>query len=167
MTRAVEDWVREQVESYAKEFVHLERLRTSQEAKDELQRMNQVLDKWKNQFLGEIGIGDKVKPPPPPPPPPLPRHPVAKLRISSKHSYAGRAVTFKPRIEFYDQNGERVAAVPYVWRSSDWEVATVDEDSLTIRTHQPGKTELWAETLEPGAHGFTVKIGRASCRERV
>src|SRR5262249_19025402 len=48
----------------------------------------------------------------------------------------------------------------YVWRSSDWEVATIDEDSLTIRTHQPGKTELWAETLEAGAHGITVKSNR-------
>jgi hypothetical protein len=160
LTRAVEEWVREQVETFAKEFVRLERLRTTQEAKDELQRMNQVLDRWKNQFLAETGIGERVKPQKPDPPERLPRRAPAKLRITSKHSYAGREVTFKPRIEFYDQNGERVAAVPYVWRSSDWEVATVDEDSLTIRTHQPGKTELWAATLEAGAHGITVKSNR-------
>jgi hypothetical protein len=160
LTRAVEDWIRQQVDSYAKEFVRLERLRPSQEVKDELQRMNQALDEWKNQFLAEIGIGPGVKPPPPPPTPPLPRRLPAKLSIFTKHSYAGREVTFKPRIEFYDQNGERVAACPYAWRSSDWEVATVDEDALTIRTHQPGRVELWAESLIPGVHGINVKSNR-------
>lgn len=160
LTRALEEWIRVQIESYAQEFVRLERLRTTQEAKNELQRMNQALDAWKNQFLDEIGLGEHVQPPPPPPPTPLPRRPPGRLRITARHSYAGREITFKPKIEFYDANGERVGPVPYVWRSSDWEVATADEDSLTIRTHQPGKTELWAESLEAGAHSVPVKSNR-------
>lgn len=160
LTRAVEEWIRKQIEGYAREFVRLERLKASQEVKNELQRMNQALDKWKNQFLAQTGIGDKVKPATPSQSDPLPRRAPAVLRVSSKHNYAGREITFKPRIEFFDSNGQRVASVPYVWRSSDWEVATVDEDSLTVRTHQPGKTELWAETLEPGAHDVAVRSNR-------
>jgi hypothetical protein len=159
LTRAVEEWVREQITAYANEFVSLEKLRTSQESKDELQRMNQALNRWKNQFLTEMGIGPGVEQPPPPPPP-RPRHPPAKIRVRLQHDYAGRSVTFRPRIEFFDLDGARVSPVPYRWHSSDPEVATVQEESLTITTHQPGKSELWAETLKPGIHGITLKSNR-------
>jgi hypothetical protein len=161
LSRAVEEWIREQVTAYANEFVHLENLRTSQEAKNELQRMNEALDHWKNQFLSEIGIGNKGEPPPPPPPrPSLPRRPPTRVKVRLQHDYAGRHVTFKPRIEFYDQTGASVAAVPYIWHTSDPDVAAVDTDSLTITTRQPGKAELWAETVHTNGRDSSVTSNR-------
>jgi hypothetical protein len=160
LSRAVEEWIREQVAAYANEFVDLENLRTSQETKNELQRMNQALDHWKNQFLSEIGIGKKGDSPPPSPPPSLPRRPPARIRVRLQQDHAGRQVTFKPRIEFYDQAGAQVAAVPYRWHSSDSTVAAIDEESLTITTGQPGKAEIWAETVKPGARDNTVTSNR-------
>ncbi len=57
LKRATEEWLREQIEAYANEFVKLDKLKASQEQKEELSRMNSVLNEWKNQFLKELGIG--------------------------------------------------------------------------------------------------------------
>lgn len=153
LTRAVEDWIGKQLEAYAVEFVKLDQLRASQEQKLALSRMNAALAQWANKFVDFLSLGPTGDDggnggPKPSPPTPLPRRPPAKIKLRLTHHVAGIGVALRPTIEFFDAKGERVHAVPYLWYSSDWNVATVDQQLLTIVTHAPGETDVWAETTD-------------------
>ncbi len=162
LTRAIKEWLRKQIEAYANEFVKLDRLKASQEQKEELSRINSVLNEWKNQFLKELGIGvsgdgtgtgerpDKREK--------LPAISPSKIKLIVPFKQAGVNVSFKPKLEFFDIDGKRVRPVPYRWYSSDWNVATVDDELLTITTHAHGETEIWAETIAKGLKSNKVTL---------
>jgi hypothetical protein len=151
LTQAVREWVRETIERYCQEFVKLERLKASQKDRDEWQRISEKMNEWKNKFLENLragvgkgrGSGGGIRPTRH-----LPKGDVASVSVSLSHEYAGIGVAIQPTIEFRDAAGERVRMAPYRWHSADWNVATVDEDLFRVVTHTPGRTEIWAETIE-------------------
>ena len=150
LTRALKEWIRQQVERYAQEFETRDRRRYSQDEANALSAMNQALDEWKNQFLEGLlsGLTGGLGPGPPPPPPPLPVGIPVSMNLDLTHQRAGVGVSFKPIIKFFDVSGQRIRPVPYRWISTDTNVAMVDEDLLVINTFSFGTTTLYAETLD-------------------
>lgn len=57
VTRALEEWIRNQVSEYEADFKRLDRLSASQEQRNRLQELNQMLDQWKNRFLDDMSYG--------------------------------------------------------------------------------------------------------------
>jgi len=150
LTRAVERFISEQIQGYAREFEARERRRYDQEEKNALSKMNEALDRWKNRFLSELlrglwGAGDDGSPPPPPP---LPTGKPARLELSLTHQRAGRGVAFRPTLKFLDSTGKRIRPVPFRWVSEDNNIAMVDEDLMVINTFSYGQTDIFAETLQ-------------------
>jgi len=151
LTRALENWIKEQILQYEEEFKKREHLSASSEQRKKLRDLNDLLDRWKNKFLedvgfgtGGVGAGEGERPKPPRRP--LPQIQASKVTIGSPFSKAGIGVWLRMRVDFTDANGERVAPPPYLWYSSDWAVATVDENRVV--THTPGKVEVWLETAD-------------------
>ncbi|MEW5702284.1 MAG: Ig-like domain-containing protein [Candidatus Zixiibacteriota bacterium] len=149
LSRAVERFVSEQIQAYAKEFEARDRRRYDQEEKSALSKMNEALDRWKNRLLNELlrghwGPGDGG---PPPPPPPLPSGAPARIEVSLSHQMAGLGVALRPTIRFFDRNGVRIRPVPFRWVSDDTNVAMVDEDLMIINTFSYGATSIYAEIL--------------------
>jgi len=150
LTRALKDWVRQQVERYSQEFETRDRRRYTQDEANALSNMNAALDNWKNQFLeglfaglaGGTGVGQ------PPPSPPLPTGIPARLDLELTHQRAGVGVSFRPILKFLDATGVRIRPVPFRWVSTDTNVAMVDEDLLVINTFSFGTTTIYAETLD-------------------
>ncbi len=161
LTRALRDWISRQIEDYSAEFVKLDRLQASKEEKDELSRLNDQLNAWKNRFLerefggvgqdGSDGTGKRPRTR-------LPRGEVARVVLTMNHGHAGQGVTFRPSLDFFDAAGTRVRAVPYMWESSDWAVATVDGELNMVTTHTPGTTEITAVCKDSGMRSNTVAI---------
>ena len=172
LIRALAEWLSQQIDSYSDEFVKLDRLQASQEEKDQLKRINDALNRWKNKFLeqefggsGELGrkgvsaIPDRPR---------LPRGEPARLVLSLSHSAAGQGVSLRPSLDFLASDGSRVRAVPYSWDSSDWAVATIDDELNMITTHGPGTTEIsatckpllprWVQTLVTFGGKSTIGI---------
>lgn len=147
LTRAIREWVSSQIEEYCAEFVKLDRLQATKEERDELSRLNDQMNAWKNRFLdrefggigegGTRGTGGKPRPR-------LPRGEVARLVLAVNHGHAGQGVTFRPSLDFFDAAGTRVRAIPYEWKSSDWAVATIDDELNMITTHAPGIADITA-----------------------
>ncbi len=150
LTRAVEKFISNQIEIYAKEFEARDRRRSDQEEKNALSKMNEALDRWKNRFLGELmrGLWGLGVTGPPPPPPPLPTGRVARLELTLTHQRAGIGVAFRPMLKFFDHEGRRIRPVPFRWISEDNNIAMVDEDLMIINTFAFGKTHVYAETLD-------------------
>lgn len=152
LTQAVKEWTRLAIEKYCETFAKLEKLKATQKDRDEWQRISETMNEWKDKFLDIAGLGlgdqsgggDRGRPPGPR----LPRGEVASIRVSLSHELAGVGVGIQPTIEFRDAAGQRVRLTPYRWCSSDWNVAIVDEDFFQVQTFSPGKTEIWAETLD-------------------
>jgi hypothetical protein len=150
LTRAVERFISEQVQAYAKEFEARDRRRYDQEEKNAISKMNEALDRWKNRFLSEYmhglwGLGEVG---PPPPPPPLPAGKPARLELTLTHQKAGLGIAFRPTLKFFDHEGGPIRPVPFRWISEDNNVAMVDEDLMIISTFTYGQTAIWAETLD-------------------
>ncbi len=82
----------------------------------------------------------------------------SKIKLVVPFKQAGVNVSIKPKIEFFDVDGKRVRSIPYRWHSNDWNVATVDDELLTITTHTPGETEIWAETISGGLQSNKVTL---------
>lgn len=161
LTRALQQWIANQIEEYASEFVKLDKLQSSEEEKNDLSRLNEQLNNWKNKFLqeqfgglgttgsgGSGGSGRK----------PLPKGEVANVRLSASHAYAGRGVSFRPTVEFFDKSGQRVRAIPHVWSSSDWAVATIDNELNTVTTHKPGTVEITVSCKDSGVHSNVLAL---------
>jgi hypothetical protein len=151
LTRAVEKWIAEQLDLYAKEFELRDKRRIGQEDRNSLAKMNEALDRWKDKFLQTVmdslvGPGrDGVVTPPINV---LPSGRVSRLELLLSHSRAGVGVALRPSLKFYDSKGNRVRPVPYRWTSDDTNIAIVDEELSVVNTFAFGKTEIRAETLD-------------------
>ncbi|MBI4583000.1 MAG: hypothetical protein HY717_03105 [Planctomycetes bacterium] len=149
LTRAVKCFMSQQIELYAKEFEARDRRQYDREAKNEISKINEALDRWKNRFLNELmqGLWGPGQDGQPPPPPPLPAGKPARLELSLSHRKAGLGVAFRPTLKFFDENGRRIRTVPFKWISEDNNVVMVDEDLMIINTFAHGETGVYAETL--------------------
>ena len=152
LTRAVEAFIATQIEALAREFEERSRRQYDQQEKDGLSKMNEALDRWKNQFMSTylaalFGQG-RDGGSPPPPPPPLPSGVAKTITVSLAHEYSGIGVSFRPVLRFWDKDGTRIRPVPYRWVSEDTNVAWVDDDLNIVSTFAAGSTRLWAETLD-------------------
>lgn len=161
LSRAIETWVREEIEKYAGEFELKDKRKIDQEEKNGLSKMNEALDKWKNKFLQNMidsiwGPGKDGGAPPPPPP--LPSGKATRLELNLSHNRAGVGVTIRPSLKFLDKKGQRIRPVPYRWVSDDTNVAMVDEALLAINTFSFGKTEIYAETLDGKTKSNPVQL---------
>jgi hypothetical protein len=160
LTRGVDKFISNQIQTYAKEFEARERRRSDQEEKNAISKMNEALDRWKNRFLGELmrglwGPGDVGQPHRPPP---LPTGKPAKLELTLTHQKAGIGVAFRPTLKFFDREGKRIRPAPYRWMSEDNNIAMVDEDLMIINTYSFGQTAIYAETLDGKMHSNKVPL---------
>lgn len=138
---AIQTWLSEQIDEYSSDFVKIDRLQATEEEKDELRRLNEMLDHWKNEYLqNEFGLGGQggEQSGPKPKPNPLPSGTPARVEISLTHHRAGQGVSLKPGYQFFDMNENRIKPVPFEWDSSDHAVATFDENLNILNTHAPG-----------------------------
>lgn len=162
LIRAITEWVSVQIEKYSADFVKLDRLQASKEEKDELSRMNEALNRWKNQFLEQEfgGLGKKTPGPGPSPKPRprLPRGEPSTVILRLTHTMAGRGVDFRPSIEFFDVNGLRIRAVPYEWEVTDYNIAFADPDLNTISTFTAGKVEIAVKCKDSKLRSNTVTL---------
>ena len=162
LTRAIKEWIEGQIDKYSVEFLKLDKLQTTREEKDELKRMNEAFNQWKNGFLkeefGGVGIRNtggtgggrsSLK---------LPRGKPAHLEISLSHTKAGQGVSFRPSLKFFDESRNRIRAVPHIWKSSDWEVATVDDKLNRITTCKPGVAEISVVCKDSGLQSNIVQL---------
>ncbi len=149
LTRAVRAFIAEQISKYAKEFEEKEKKQYNQKERNELSKINEALDRWKNQFLDNMS-GGKGKGPGTPPPSPirLPSGRIAKIIVGLSHNKAGVGVSLKPSIEFYDANNARVRPVLFQWISDDTNVALVDDDLALLNTFSVGTTTISAQTAD-------------------
>lgn len=151
LTRALREWVKMQVLAYEAEFRQRDRLEASQEQRNLLSELNKVLDTWKNAFLDEMfyrgaGGGSGPGPRPRPRPRPLPAARPERVIVSAAYAKAGIGVWLPLRVQFEDAEGNRVHPPAYQWNSSDWAVATVDDNKVV--THTPGEVMVWVETVD-------------------
>ena len=161
-TRALEEWVREQVFAYENEFKNRQRLEVSQDQRNRLQEINHVLDRWKNRFLDDANffagqVPGTTDQPSPPPPRPLPQNEATAVAVQSHYPKAGVGVWLRLPVVFRDATGKRVAPPAYEWRSSDWAVATVDSQGGAV-THTPGVVDLWVETVDGRLRSSPIQI---------
>jgi len=159
LTRAVKVFLSEQITKYAKEFEAKEKKKYDQKEKSELSKINEALDRWKNQFLDNLfgGKGKGVEKEPPPPHR-LPSGKPARIHVNLSHNQAGVGVSLKPTVEFFDAKDDRIRPVPYRWVSDDTNVAMVDEDLGVINTYAAGTTNLHAETLDGKVRSNTTSL---------
>ena len=171
LTRALQQWISDQIEDYSAEFVKLDEMEATNEEKAELSRLNDAMDRWKNKFLekalGGIGGGSTGGTGGKKPRQRLPRGEPAQLVLSLHHGQAGQGVTFRPSLEFFDAAGSRIRTVPYEWESSDWAVATVDGGLSMITTHSPGQASITAVCKNSGLRSNTVELEVLDIRDVV
>lgn len=160
LTRAVKQFISNEIQSYAEKFEAQDRRRYDNREKNAISKMNEFLDNWKNRFLEDMlhgmwgGDGDG----PPPPPPPLPSGKPDRLELSLTHHRAGVGISLRPRLKFFDVEGQRIRKVPFRWVSEDNNVAMVIEDLNMINTFHYGKTNIYAETLDGGVTSNMVPL---------
>jgi hypothetical protein len=160
VTRALDNWIREEVIRYENEFKKRQNVEASQEQRNKLQELNKLLDKWKNKFLDDSdfqagavpgeGKGRTKRRP-------LPAVMPVSVSVRCAYRKAGIGVWLQISPEFLDPSGNRVAAPAYEWHSSDWAVATVDPKEGVV-THTPGNVELWVETTDGRLRSPPVQI---------
>jgi hypothetical protein len=153
LTWALERFISEQINAYAKEFEARDRRRIDKEEKNFVSIMNEALDQWKNRFLNEIlhgmwsknggegGAGDEGRRI-------LPIGKPTRIELSLSHQKAGVGVSLRPTLKFFDINGSRIRTVPYRWLSEDDNVAMVNDDLMIVETFAVGQTLIYAETLD-------------------
>ncbi len=150
LTRAVNAWISGQVREYCREFEARERQHIRRQDRDQLSRINEWLDKWKNKFMQELisglyGEGEGIVTPLRPA---LPSGTPTSIEVTTSYPMAGIGVYMRPIIKFFDCNNRRVRPVPYKWVSEDNNIAMVDEELMQIQTFVAGQTTIWAETLD-------------------
>lgn len=163
LVRAVENWIGEQIEAYAKEFEARDRRKHDQEEKDALAQINPALDTWKNQLLDKVlgedtGPGDGPGDGPKPPRPPLPVGDVARIELSLPFYRAGVGIAMQPKLNAFDASDQPIRPPAVTWTSSDATVATVDDNIRVITTSAPGTTVLQCETFDKKISSNTVTL---------
>ena len=147
-TRAVEAWLAEQFDDLCKEWEALDRRARGRQERNELSRMNDALDAWKNQFMSKMlpsiwgtegggrGNPDSI---------PLPAGHPTRVEVSLRRTRAGVGVPLRPTLRFFE-DAKRVRAVPYAWQIEDTNVAWIDPEINVVITNAPGTTRFWAQT---------------------
>lgn len=160
LTRAVEQFLAQEVDTYSKELEARDRRRHGQEEKNALSKMNEALDRWKNLILNELvqGLWGSDGNGPPPSPPPLPSGKPARLELGLPYHKAGRGVAFRPSLKSYDDAGRRIRPVPFRWISDDTRTARADDDLMIINTYALGKTNIFAETIDQNLQSNKVPL---------
>ena len=159
LVRAVEAYISSKV-TEAREFEIRDRRSYGQQEKNELSRLNEILDKWKNQFISSyleapIGTNGNGRPPLPPP---LPSGIPARIEVNLDHSQAGIGVSFRPLIKFYDRQERKIRPIPFQWISHDTNVAWVDPHLNVVNTFIKGETKIWAQTLDGSLESNKVNL---------
>jgi hypothetical protein len=164
LVRAVENWIGEEIEKYAKEFEARDRRKHDQEEKDALAQINAALDSWKNKLLDRVltdhdgsgdeggggGTGD--------PPDPLPVGEPARIEVALSHYRAGVGVATRPHLKVYDAADQRIRPTAVTWTSDAPTVATVDDDIRVLNTHAPGQASIYCETFDKKVRSNSFKI---------
>ncbi|HUA76016.1 MAG TPA: hypothetical protein VL988_14785 [Solirubrobacteraceae bacterium] len=162
LVRALESWISDEIETYAREFEARDRRKHDQEEKDALAQMNAALDSWKNRLLdrvlGDEGAGDGEGHEPGDPPTRLPTGVPARIELSLPHYRAGVGVAMRPAVNAFDASGDRIRPPAVTWTSSDPSVALVDEDIRVLNTLEAGKTVLQCETFDKSVVSNTVTL---------
>jgi hypothetical protein len=163
LVRAVENWIGEQIEAYAKEFEARDRRKHDQEEKDALAQINAALDNWKNKLLDSVlgedeGEGDGDGEGPTPPPPPRPYGDVARIELSLPFYRAGRGIAMQPKLSAFDSSDKPVRPPAVTWTSSNESVATVDDTIRVVTTAAVGTTVLHCETFDKQISSNTVTL---------
>jgi hypothetical protein len=150
LTRAVEEFVKNEVEKYAREFEKDEKIKISQKDKQNLSKMNEALDKWKNKLLKEMigGLWGPGTGPGNKPFMPLPVGKVNKIELKLTYQKIGVGITVKPIVHFYDKTGTKIRPVPYTIISEDNNIAVVDPETNVVTTCSLGKVDIYAEAIE-------------------
>jgi hypothetical protein len=162
LTRALRNWIKDQVLVYDADLRKREHLRASQAQQEALRKQNEFLNTWIQRSLeeeiGRSGGDGTGKPPRRTPLRPLPEDVPVTVEVKSEFQRAGVGVALNLRPTFRNARAERVAAVPFLWHSSDWAVATVDPDINALVTHSAGITSIWIETLDNKLRSNAVDV---------
>ena len=166
VTRAVQAWLTEQFEKRCKEWEALDRRARGRQERDELSRMNDALDAWKNRFMSKMiptlwgaegsGRGN-------PGSRPLPVGRPTRIEVSLQHTRAGVGVPLRPTLRFFE-DAKRVRAVPYAWQVEDTNVAWIDPEINVVITNAPGTTRFWAETEDGRLRSGAIDLEVVSIR---
>lgn len=161
LTRAVEYFISEELEKYAKTFELKDRHKHSHDEQDALSAMNEALDQWKNEVLDDVlsatwgpGEGTNVTKPSPP----LPTGTPVRLELSLSHHRAGIGVALKPTLRFYDADEQRIRPVAVHWDSTDTNVALVDEELNIANTYAEGLTRLTAKSIDGKLESNSISL---------
>src|SRR6266480_1265233 len=160
LTRAVESFIGEQIQQYAEEFEAQQRREYDQQAKNEISRMNEALDQWKNRFLSEMlsatwgsgkGEGDDDGEP-------LPKGIPSRIVVGLSHTRMGVGVPARPKLRFFDKSGQRIRAVPYTWVSDNPEVIEIDQKLNMVVSKETGQAVIHVETSDGAVRSNLVPI---------
>lgn len=150
LTRAVEALISSQVKTFCRELEERDKRLILEQDKNELTRLNDWLDQWKNQFFQDFmqglygqGEGTVTREGTP-----LPSGKPNRLEVSLTYPRAGKGVYFRPMMKFFDNQDRRIRTVPYRWVSEDNNIAMVDEELMQVQTFSFGNTTIYAETLD-------------------
>lgn len=150
LTRAVESFIGDQIQKYAEEFEAQQRREYDQQAKNEISKMNEALDEWKNRFLSEmmtgtwgLGKGDGDDDPDR-----LPKGTPTRVVIGLSHTRMGIGVPARPKLRFFDAKGQRIRAVPYTWVSDNPSVVEIDQRLNMMISKQAGQAVVHVETAD-------------------
>lgn len=162
LVRAVESWITEEIERYAKEFEARDQSKHDQEEKDALTQMNAALDSWKNDLLdkvlGEGGSGEEDGDSPRPPRPRLPTGDPARIELSLTYYRAGVGIAMQPKLAAFDAANKQIQPPPVTWSSDNPSVADVDDTIRILNTHAPGEASIQCQTFDKKITSNSVKL---------
>lgn len=158
LTRAVDHFIAEQIQLFAEEFEKQDRSVYSKKERNELSRMNEALDRWKNRLIRELIIGQFGSGGGPRSKERLPSGRPSRIEVMVTHPRLGLGVAIRPHIRFFDGAGRQVRPTPYRWVSEDPNVALVDDDLMLINSFSAGDTVIYAEVIDGGLQSNRVPI---------